>query len=199
MLAALHKYLPYELDPTLPREMKKVFMNEWNEKVSEIFESENISLDQCTRIMDSSHLSLRCGFPEFFNMCYQVNLPFYIISGGVDIFIQSMLNSVVETNAYENFFMFSNTLKFNRKNQIIELALYVNTMTKSEHLDKNQQKFKNNTILFGDSNHDLAMVNTPPPQKLIPSLLTLTPSFLTLLNLDGEHGLKLIYFNLILK
>ena len=37
MLAALHKYLPYELDPTLPRELKKVFMNEWNEKVSEIF------------------------------------------------------------------------------------------------------------------------------------------------------------------
>ena len=48
-----------------------------------------------------------------------------------------MLNSVVETDAYENFFKFSNTLKFNRKNQLIELALFVNTMTKSEHLDKN--------------------------------------------------------------
>lgn len=45
MLAALAKYRPYEVDHTLTREVKKAYMHEWNEKVIEIFESENISLD----------------------------------------------------------------------------------------------------------------------------------------------------------
>ncbi len=57
-------------------------------------------------------------------------MPFYIVSGGVNVLINSILESVVDILKYENFFLFSNRMIFNDKGVLVDLEMKVSGTTK---------------------------------------------------------------------
>jgi 2-hydroxy-3-keto-5-methylthiopentenyl-1-phosphate phosphatase len=42
-----------------------------------------------------------------------LNLPFYIVSGGVTEVVGTILSKLIDINNYESFFLFSNEMVFN--------------------------------------------------------------------------------------
>ena len=120
---------------------------------------EKLSKEKCFQVMNKCNLNLRYGFDRFFKSCHRVNLPFYVVSGGVDIFISSILNSILDINEYENFFLYANKFIFNQRNQLVDLQMVIDATSKSEVLHQKNFKFNRNTLVFGDANHDFYIVS----------------------------------------
>jgi 2-hydroxy-3-keto-5-methylthiopentenyl-1-phosphate phosphatase len=71
--------------------------------------------------MNECGLNIRYGFRELFKNCFRNNVPFYVVSGGIDIFIGSLLNSILDINTYRNFFLFANKFIFNRREKLVDV------------------------------------------------------------------------------
>lgn len=86
-----------------------------------------------------------------------MSIPFYLVSGGIDLFIASSLHTITDINYYRNFFLFSNRLIFNRKGKLIEVQMTIDETKKNKILNKDNFQFYKNTLIFGDANHDIEM------------------------------------------
>jgi 2-hydroxy-3-keto-5-methylthiopentenyl-1-phosphate phosphatase len=82
---------------------------------------ESPTKEKCMEVLNKTKLTLRYGFDRFFKNCKNMSIPFYCISGGIDLFITSSLQTITDINYYRNFFLFSNRLIFNRKGKLIEV------------------------------------------------------------------------------
>lgn len=60
-------------------------LREWYDKVSLEFEKARFSREKCREILESANLALRQFFPEFMRHCKQRGVPFYIVSGGINM------------------------------------------------------------------------------------------------------------------
>ncbi|EAR90891.1 pyrimidine 5'-nucleotidase (macronuclear) [Tetrahymena thermophila SB210] len=154
------KYHPYESDSQLDKKQKAAYMQEWNDGVSENFCKEQLTKDKLLSILEESTLAFRYNFKEFLISLSNVNLPFYIISGGISAILQTMLNSILDTQKdYSNFFLFSNQARFDEQNILTELKMVINTILKDEQVNQKEFKLRKNTLLFGDYHHDIYMSN----------------------------------------
>ncbi|KRX05350.1 HAD-like domain [Pseudocohnilembus persalinus] len=151
-------YYPIEQDPTIETEHKVKYMQEWNEKVGEAFKKSGITGEIFQKCADKANFAVRHLFKEFFILCSQVNLPFFYVSGGINAFVHTILDQITDINQYDNLFLNSQKAIFDKhQNQLIDMHMEVCTSSKHEILNKEIYDFKKNTILLGDSQHDILM------------------------------------------
>ena len=60
-------------------------MTEWYHKVSDEFKHAQFSLELSEKILNNSNIGIRYLFDKFFEECCRLELPFSIISGGLDL------------------------------------------------------------------------------------------------------------------
>ncbi len=72
----------------------------------------------------------------------EINMPFYVVSGGISILLKSILDSVIDVNEYPNFFMFSNEGHFNNETNVLtKVDMLVNSSQKQDLLCKSEFSF----------------------------------------------------------
>lgn len=58
-------------------------MGEWNQGVSDAFRNEGITKENILNSLEDSSLAFRYNFSNFLTNLADINLPFYVISGGI--------------------------------------------------------------------------------------------------------------------
>ena len=61
---------------------------------------------------NNSNIIIRHYFSIFINICKLMNIPFFIISGGIHDLMISIFDEIIDLKNYDNIFFFSNHLKF---------------------------------------------------------------------------------------
>ena len=94
-----------EVDPTLTPEERKKYLEEWYSKTEEYFLEEKLTMEKCLEIIENSNVAIRHGFDLFFDKCFERNIPFYILSGGISQVLYIILEPIHEHfHSYENYF-----------------------------------------------------------------------------------------------
>lgn len=82
------------------------------------------------------------------------------MSGGINLIVNTVLNSIVDINEYDNLFLVANNLYISNKGKAIDLEMFVDTSKKHEILSlENYGKFCKNSIVLGDTNNDKSMAD----------------------------------------
>ena len=147
-------YAPIESNSEINLEEKRKILENWQFETSQAFIKEGLTKKMCIDIIENGDISLRLNFDKFFQICYQINLPFYIVSGGCSNVINTILNKIIPLNDYPSYFLYSNEMDFNDENKLTDLRMKVFSSNKENILNEKNLKFKKNTILFGDSTSD---------------------------------------------
>ncbi|EGR33651.1 hypothetical protein IMG5_046970, partial [Ichthyophthirius multifiliis] len=152
------KYQPYEHNMTIDQNLKLQMIEEWNCLVQKIFNEEKISKSQINDSLNVSNLRIRYFFKELIGQCKEINLPFYIISGGLSPIIASCMEELVgNPQEYPNLFIFCNEGYFNEEEKLHKINMVVNTNSKQLLVSKKQFNLRKNVFLFGDYQHDIFM------------------------------------------
>jgi hypothetical protein len=77
------KYSPIEIDETINFEEKQKLLAEWYVQVKEFYIKENVDIQKTLKILNEGHIGIRFGFDQLLKQCASINLPFYIVSGGL--------------------------------------------------------------------------------------------------------------------
>ena len=64
-------------------EEKNEKMFEWYDLSKNVFLEENLDKKKLLEILNTSNMGVRYGFDRMLYLCKRLNLPFYIISGGL--------------------------------------------------------------------------------------------------------------------
>lgn len=131
-------------------------MHEWYEKVSKEFKHAQFSKKMAEQILNTSKIHLRFLFDEFFNECYTKNVPFHIVSGGVDQIINMILNSLQSINEYKELTINTNLMQF-EEDLITRMEMIVTATTKATVLQSHGIAIQPNTLLLGDLPSDYYM------------------------------------------
>ena len=66
-------------------------------------------------------MGIRYGFDRLLYLCKRLNLPFYIVSGGLTQIINTVLQRQADILNYPNFFIFANDLCFDDYNRLYDI------------------------------------------------------------------------------
>lgn len=80
--------------------------------------------------MQDSHIGARYGFGNYFKNCYDRDIPFYVVSGGINVVIQSFLKGYLDIGSYKDLHIFSNDLSLDEKGRVIDMEMKINTTSK---------------------------------------------------------------------
>jgi len=155
------KYMPIEQDPSIPRDEKIKYLEEWWSSAEAIIQELNLKRDQFAQIVDEAHVGIRHGFANFARVCDLGQLPIYVVSGGILDFIKPILNSVIDTSN-EKVKMFGNVMEFDEQDKFVGFAKpHINSLHKETILNKQntEAKFRKNAILIGDAITDRLMTS----------------------------------------
>ncbi|KAL4464809.1 hypothetical protein ABPG74_011370 [Tetrahymena malaccensis] len=167
MNALYQHYSPYEKDVSIDKETLMKIVTEWYSKTAECFRNEHMTKELLLEAIHDSGVALRYNFKQFVNALQHINLPFYVISGGVSPIIMSCLESVVCTKKFSNFFLFSQEGYFDENGVLVDLQMNVNTCSKHEKVNSKEFNLRKNTLIFGDLNHDIYMKNELDGENVI--------------------------------
>eukprot|EP00828_Plagiopyla_frontata_P046378 TRINITY_DN8211_c0_g1_i1.p2 TRINITY_DN8211_c0_g1~~TRINITY_DN8211_c0_g1_i1.p2 ORF type:complete len:192 (-),score=33.68 TRINITY_DN8211_c0_g1_i1:74-649(-) len=132
-------------------------MFEWYNLSKNVFVEENLDKKSILEILNISNMGVRYGFDRMLYLCKRLNLPFYIVSGGLTQIINTVLQSQANIINYPNFFTFANDLCFNHSDKLVDIESKVLATTKNQILDPEKYSFKKNTLIFGDLYTDYEM------------------------------------------
>ena len=77
-------YSKHEIDMKLTKEQRDFYVREWYNKGTENFLNENLTKNKILNILNNSkNIEIRYNFDKFFKYCYEKNLTFFVISGGI--------------------------------------------------------------------------------------------------------------------
>ena len=153
-----NKYSPYEYNTEITKEQMEFYLNEWYSLNDKNFKDENLTIAKVDDSIKSSPFRIRNNFDSLFKLCQEINIPFYVVSGGISNMIESIMNKIVNTICYKNFFIFSNEMEFDKDQKFLNLKHSVNTANKQNAI-KGLENLKN-SLLFGDIISDRDMANT---------------------------------------
>ena len=162
-----HSYGPIEIDPNIDIQHKKLLLRDWYEAVKVAFLHENLTKNKCLCVLHDANIGVRYGYREFFNICKVLNLPYYMISGGVTQIVQTILAKAADLHQYPNFFTFSNDMVFDKEGNLVDMHMKVYATTKDGILDKRKFTFKKNTLLLGDLITDYDMASKMASKNLV--------------------------------
>ena len=162
-----NSYGPIEIDPNIDIQQKRILLKEWYEAVKVAFLHEGITKQKCLNVLNDANFGVRYGYREFFNICKVMNLPYYMISGGITEMVQTILAKAADIKNYSNFFTFSNDMIFDKDGVLEDMNMKVYATTKYGILDKRKFSFKKNTLLFGDLVTDYDMASKMSSKNLI--------------------------------
>ncbi|MCX6738076.1 MAG: hypothetical protein NTY11_01490 [Candidatus Parcubacteria bacterium] len=158
------KYHPIEIDPKIPTEEKKRFMEEWWTTHFKLLIESKLNKKDIEDIANSDNLVLREGTKEFFDNCFNHNIPIIIFTscgvGGdpVRIFLKK------QGIFYENVYIISNDLIWDKNGFAIDFKKpIIHGMNKNETFIKDFPVFekiknRNNVLLLGNSLGDIGMI-----------------------------------------
>ena len=109
-------YIPIEMDPNITKKEKEEKMLEWYEQIEQLIIEEKLHKEKILEGLNKTPILIRHYFFEFLNFCKKINIPLYIISGGILNFMVSIFDKMIDLNDYHNIFFFSNELKFDKNN-----------------------------------------------------------------------------------
>ena len=58
-------------------------MSEWYDLSKKVFVEENLDKKKLLAVLNNSNMGIRYGFDRVLYLCKKLNLPFYIVSGGL--------------------------------------------------------------------------------------------------------------------
>ena len=160
-------YAPIEIDTNIDISRKRLLLKDWYDAVKAAFLHENLTREKILQVLNDANLALRYGYREFFNICKVLNLPYYMISGGITQMVQTIIAKVADINNYSNFFTFSNDMVFDKEGNLKDLHMKVYATTKAGILDKRKFAFKKNTLLFGDLVTDYDMASRMDSENIV--------------------------------
>ena len=104
-------YRKIEKDLTIPKEIKKKAMQEWNDAVMNLLTEYKITESEINKAVNQKDgMILRKGAKEFIEFTHENNIPLIIISAGVKLSITSFLQN--HHLLYDNVFVISNEIEF---------------------------------------------------------------------------------------
>jgi HAD superfamily hydrolase (TIGR01544 family) len=157
-------YHSIEIDPSVPFEKKKIAMEEWWRKHSELLIKSGLENSDLEKIATSGKVKLREGFVEFANLLHAHNIPLVIMSAsgvGSDVIPLYLEN---ERCFYNNMHVVSNSYEWDAEGRAIAIRQpIIHALNKYETAIQNYPVFdiiakKKNVILLGDSLDDVGMV-----------------------------------------
>ena len=95
-------YGPIEIDTNIDISRKRLLLKDWYDAVKAAFLYENLNRDKIMQVLNDGNLALRYGYREFFNVCKVLNVPYYMISGGITQMVQTIMAKVSDINNYSN-------------------------------------------------------------------------------------------------
>jgi len=158
------KYHPIEIDPKVPTEEKKKFMNEWWMTHFDLLIKSGLNKKDIENVIKSRKIKLRHGFSDFLNILKENNIPLVIMSssGLGDDAISMYLKQ--EEKLYNNVHIISNSYKWDEKGNAIGVKEpIIHVMNQDETAIQNFPAFeiiknRKNVLLLGDSVGDIGMV-----------------------------------------
>lgn len=163
MQALYDHYVPIEKDQSISLEEKNKHMAEWYHKVSQEFAKAQFTKVTVAEILNNAHIQFRYLFEPFFTECFKRQIPFHIVSGGIDQVIHTILASVLPINEYADLTIKTNVMTF-QEDVLTQMEMLVTATTKANILQESGIAFRKNTLLLGDLPSDFYMtkyVNLP--------------------------------------
>lgn len=158
------KYHQIEADEKYPLNLKKIKMEKWWEKHTQLLVKYKLSKNHLIKTIDSEKLNFRKGFDKFINKLYENKIPLIVFSASncgevIILFFKK------QKKLKNNIFFILN--KFIWKNNIVKSIKkpIIHSMNKNEiKINKNSKMYKEikdkkNIILLGDSTSDVKMLN----------------------------------------
>lgn len=157
------KYRPIEMDYQITTEEKEKAMVEWYGKCMYLYYKYHLTESNLKKSVEQSELIFRDGAREFLGKANEANVPVIILSAGIGNVIEEFLK--LNNCYYENIFIISNFMEFDKNGNIKEFdnSKMVHTMNKTMKGKIPQYflgKLVNRTykILMGDLKEDENMV-----------------------------------------
>ncbi|TNV77402.1 hypothetical protein FGO68_gene11395 [Halteria grandinella] len=166
------KYHKIELDLSMPSNVKSQHMMDWWESKFKHFIQMGLKHDDHGHIVLNSRLLFRHGILDLLRIGSKLELPFYIVSGGITEIIESHFQAILhngeageaenELREYwdssvkvlSNRFIYANTIGIDYQKPIIHV------LNKQQFIYDTEPKreFKRNVIVMGDLLEDVQMV-----------------------------------------
>lgn len=168
-LKLVEKYYPIELDYSLDKDTKAIYMLEWYTKNMNLLYSYGLTYDILINCVKNSNIKLRDGVKDFLTFLYNKNIPVIILSAGIGNVIVEFLK--LNNCFYGNIHITSNFIKFEDNLMLPFNDEMIHTSNKcidriSFEVTK-KIKDKDYILLFGDLIEDLNMVNKEDLSKTI--------------------------------
>ncbi len=157
------KYRPIEQDYTITYKEKNRAMEIWYKSCMDLYYEYSLTKEKLEKSVEKSGLKFRNGMKEFLKEMYEKNVPVIICSAGIGNVIEIYLK---DNNCYyENMYIISNFLMFDRNGKIEEYRnKLIHTMNKTvngnlpkeiqDKLEGRQYK-----LLLGDTIEDKQMLD----------------------------------------
>ncbi|MDP2946475.1 MAG: hypothetical protein Q8N88_00010 [Nanoarchaeota archaeon] len=158
------KYHAIEIDPTIPNEEKRNFMEEWWNLHFELLIKSGLSKNDIERAMESANLALREGAEKLLEFLKEKGIPLIILSSAglgkesIELFLSN------KNVLFENVHIISNSFRWDENGKAVAVNHpIIHEMNKNETAIKNYpeiyKKIKNrkNIILMGDGLQDADM------------------------------------------
>lgn len=161
------KYAPIEISTEIDAVSKEKLLKEWYFAIKDVFLSEKLTKNKCLEVLNHANIGLRYGFRRFFALCKQLDLPFYLISGGITQSLVTIIEKTQNLKDYSSFCVFSNELVFDEEERLADLKIKVFPTTKAGILAGKKPGFLRNTLVFGDLESDVDMARNMGSETLI--------------------------------
>ncbi len=153
-------YAPLERSQLISHEEKSKLMDEWYTANLDMISKQNFTELQMTESCYFARIAYRHGFLELSQYAMSNGVPFYVMSAGVKIVIDSMMKEVLKEPALiESAKVITNYEVVESDGQKKYKRPVVTTTNKSVHFNaETYPALKKNVIVCGDNIEDLKMV-----------------------------------------
>jgi 5'-nucleotidase len=152
-------YYPYELDYTIPDEIKFKYISQWYYKNMDYLYQYGLTQSILQNCVNNCNVEFHSGCKDFLNKMYLLNIPVIILSAGIGNVIVELLKQ--NDCLYPNINIISNFIKFENGNMLPFTDNIIHSSNKSIDLLptdlKNNILSKDYFLLFGDLVEDLNM------------------------------------------
>jgi 5'-nucleotidase len=152
-------YYPYELDYTIPDDIKCKYIAEWYYKNMNLLYEYGLTYSILLNCVKNCNVHFHNGCKEFLNQMYLLNIPVVILSAGIGNVIVEFLKQ--NDCFYPNISVISNFIKFENDKMLPFTDNMIHSSNKSIELLpldlKNKILSKDYFLLFGDLVEDLNM------------------------------------------
>ncbi|OGI27986.1 MAG: hypothetical protein A2359_02160 [Candidatus Moranbacteria bacterium RIFOXYB1_FULL_43_19] len=162
-LALRDKYMPIELDLSIPLPERKKAMDEWWTKMFDLLRESKLNVKDLETVVSSGKINLRRGVEDFMDYLHSFQIPFVIMSAsgiGEEV-IEIFLNK--RGKFFENVFIVANSFEWDAQGYMMRAREpIIHSHNKDEtaiHRFPAHERIKNrkNILLLGDHAGDAGM------------------------------------------